>query len=230
MRKVHINFADRDFYFRGKSDKGVMSHFWNNLFNITTTKDKPLNIIDAGAHIGDETLRFRYFHPDANIVAIEAEKNNFEVLSKNFSEDKNVKLFNKALWNEKTTLNIAQHSDSTEAFRVREKDSSNTSSTEIKTITIPIIMQENNWDEIDILKLDIEGAEKTIFTKNFDEWIEKVNVFVFEIPDSDIPGTTQLIFDAISKHGIIVTCHNVDEYLVLIKENQPFGLERIKYY
>ena len=39
------------------------------------------------------------------------------------------------------------------------------SSEEVQGITISKILLENNFDNIDILKLDIEGAEKYLFAK-----------------------------------------------------------------
>jgi hypothetical protein len=49
-----------------------------------------------------------------------------------------------------------------------------------KTITIDKIMNDFKIEEIDILKMDIEGAEKEVFN-NSRRWIQKVNAIVVEL-------------------------------------------------
>ena len=69
---LRVRKLRRAIVFRGRTDKGVMSHFFKPGYRILDTVDNPvLVIVDAGANIGDETLRFRHFHPHARIVAIE---------------------------------------------------------------------------------------------------------------------------------------------------------------
>jgi hypothetical protein len=46
-------------------------------------------IVNAGANIGDETIRFRHFHPEATIIALEPHAGNFHVLKKNVEADPN---------------------------------------------------------------------------------------------------------------------------------------------
>ena len=52
--------------------------------------------------------------------------------------------------------------------------------------------------EIDILKLDIEGAEYEVFSRNYESWIHRVEVIIVECADKDRPGTTQAMFRALS--------------------------------
>ena len=227
LKSVKIKRMRRKIYFRGKADIGVMSHFWKPLYHIECTKpNKQLAIIDAGANIGDETIRFQHFHPNATILAIEAEQDNFSVLKKNFQETPNVHCYHKALWYETTTLSLSKNSDSNESFRVNEETKQ--AALQVGTITIPELMQTHQLNEIDIIKLDIEGAEKALFSYNTDEWISKVNVFIFEIPDYDNPGTTRLIFEKLAAMNFNV--FRSDESLVLIKADQPFRLHSILYY
>ena len=45
----------------------------------------------------------------------------------------------------------------------------------INAYTIPQLMKEYNCNQIDILKLDIEGAEYELFSKNDCGFVESIN-------------------------------------------------------
>ena len=71
----------------------------------------------------------------------------------------------------------------------------------LKTITISKILKESGFDKIDLLKIDIEGAEKEVFgADNVDEWLSRVNVLVIELHDRMKRGCSYEFFKAISKY------------------------------
>ena len=99
LMTVRIRFCGRSFSFRGRDDRGVMTHFAIDNYRIMDCPDRPVRyIIDAGANIGDETLRFRHFHPQATIVAVEPAADNFALLLRNFRDDPKVKPICRGLW------------------------------------------------------------------------------------------------------------------------------------
>ena len=55
------------------------------------------------------------------------------------------------------------------------------SSEEVDAITMSQILLKNDFKNIDILKIDIEGAERYIFDESSKDWIDKVNVIIFLI-------------------------------------------------
>ena len=57
--------------------------------------------------------------------------------------------------------------------------------------------------EIDILKLDVEGAEKNIFSSNTN-WISKVQLLIIELHDEVVPGCSREFFSAISEYDFEV--------------------------
>lgn len=206
----------------GKVDKGVLSHFYKEGYFIEDIEGhRIVNIIDAGAHIGDETARFLIHHPNAKIVAIEAAERNFSLLQKNFQNVKNVELIKGAIWPVKSNLKVV-HGDSMESFKVVETPDTNET---ILAWSVQDIMEKMGWDRIDILKLDIEGSEYELFTRNFEDWIGKVNVFIFEVPDNDHAGTTQAIYQSLKnyKYNTFVCGEN----LVLIKSDIPWKLRKV---
>jgi hypothetical protein len=50
--------------------------------------------------------------------------------------------------------------------------------------------------KIDIFKLDIEGAEKELFSVNYERWLEKTNVIIIELHDRFRDGCTEELNNA----------------------------------
>lgn len=212
------------FNFEGIIDYGVMSHFYKEGYLIEDNEtDRIRRILDVGANIGDETARFLVHYPSAHIVSVEPAPRNFAILKKTFKEIKNVELINGAVWPVKTNLKIVP-GRTMEAFTVIET-SDNLGS--IPALTIPDIMEKMDWDAIDILKLDIEGSEYELFTRNHKEWTGKVKVFIFEVPDNDRLGTTQEIYKALNENGLKYNTFVCGENIVLIREGLSWRLRKV---
>ena len=147
-------------------------------------------------------------------------------MKKTFSEFDNVQVMNKAIWNTShETLYISnpnitdiKHScNFHSSFQVGSLISAENNYGEVSTISISDILHGKSWDRIDILKLDIEGAEKQIFTHDYNEWLPKVNCLIIEVADQDDPGTLQLVFQSMSHLSLKYNCFISGECLVFIK-------------
>lgn len=210
------------FNFESEHDRGVISHFYTESYFIEDVKDQPITrIIDAGANIGDETARFCIHYPDAKIVAVEASDRNFVLLQENFNGVENVELVKGAVWPVKANLKIIS-GNAMEAFKVIEMEGPKGS---ISAWSIQDILDKMGWDKVDILKLDIEGAEYELFTRDYEKWVNKVNAFIFEVPDNDRAGTTQEIYRALNQHSYNTSI--CGECLVLIRSDLPWKLRKV---
>lgn len=56
----------------------------------------------------------------------------------------------------------------------------------IECVSMPTILKEYSIDRIDILKMDVEGAEKTIFAAKPEEWLNRVGLLIIEIHGREI--------------------------------------------
>ena len=77
-----------------------------------------------------------------------------------------------------------------------------TEETTLKTITIQNIMEKQNWDQIDILKMDIEGAERFIFTGEHHDFLQKVKTIAIEIHDEF--NIRNKIYDILKECGFTI--------------------------
>lgn len=122
-------------------------------------------IIDAGAHIGLATLYFKKQYPMAQITAIEPHPVNFKLLEQNVWENalEDVSCLQVALAEEAGLLTM--HADTTNTWlsTVSVNESAWNGQQQTRPVQVPAITLSSLLTQpIDLLKLDIEGAESRV--------------------------------------------------------------------
>jgi FkbM family methyltransferase len=154
----------------------------------------PRIIIDAGANIGASTIYFARRFPSAYVIAIEPELENFRLLERNLCGYPNVKLINAALWGSKETRSIVSRATGSVGFTIVETEANRVQTgQEIKCITMTDLMGDLPNDCVDLLKMDIEGAEKNVL-ENSQAWIDRVRVLTAELHDRIVFGCTRAFY------------------------------------
>jgi len=156
----------------------------------------PKIIIDAGANIGLSSVYFATQYPSARIFAIEPEKDNFELLRKNTERFQNITPICAALMQKEGQGVIFDTGDGSLAYQVKEVHDQ---LGEVSCITIPSLCAEHSISKIDLLKIDIEGAEKEIFSDNCD-WLSIVDVLIIELHERIVSECNKTVFDAVQAH------------------------------
>jgi FkbM family methyltransferase len=151
----------------------------------------PKLIVDAGANIGLATLYFSSKFPAAKIISIEPEQSNYELLVRNCAGTANVTPCRAAIWNSDTSLQIVNPDAEKWAFSVMPGAFNGSG---IKALTIPQILTQSGNDKIDILKLDIEGAERELFVDGCEEWLPRVKLIIIELHDRYAPGCSRAVY------------------------------------
>jgi FkbM family methyltransferase len=145
-------------------------------------------IIDAGANIGLSALFFANRYPEAKIVAIEPEDSNYEMLCLNAKPYPGIKPVRAALWKENEDLFLFDKGHGNHGFQISgsgNDDGSRVGS--VPGLTVDSILREAGEEKIDILKVDIEGAEREVFATPA-EWIGRVGTVMVELHDEIKPG------------------------------------------
>ena len=115
------------------------------------------------------------------------EASNFELLERNTRHLAGIHAMHAAIWSERCQLTIANPAEEKWEFRmVRLAGSS------IEAVTIPDLLQWAETDRIDLLKLDVEGAESEIFAAG-STWLERTHYLIIELHDYLIPGWWRLV-------------------------------------
>jgi FkbM family methyltransferase len=156
----------------------------------------PQIIVDAGANIGLASIFYANKYPSARIIAIEPEASNFQMLVKNTAAYSRVKTVNAALWSENCELDIFDPEQGHTAFQMRgETDTRGTQRARVSGITLDKLMSDFGINHIDLLKVDVEGAERQVFAQP-DRWIAGVENIAIELHDWMLPGCEDAVQQA----------------------------------
>ncbi len=199
LSKIKEDWIEFPFYIRSSTlDEGtyreVFLHKWYD-FNVKRT---PGVIIDAGAHIGLVSIYLANKFPDSKIYAIEPEYNNFKLLKKNIASYKKIIPIRAALWNKNESIDVIDTGRGNNSFMTCEKyrdyDKSKEYYYTTEGMTVDSLMKKESIKHIDILKMDIEGAEKEVFT-NCSSWINKVDTIIIELHERIKQGCDKAFYD-----------------------------------
>lgn len=159
---------------------------------------QPKFIVDAGANIGLSSIYFTNKYPDAKIIAIEPEKSNFELLKRNANPYPNIIPIQAALWHKNGEINLIDPGLGEWGFMTDKKTSLDRLQGDfchiVKAIRIDRIMEDYEIDKIDILKIDIEGAEKEVFS-DASSWIGKVDSIIVELHERIKAGCNRSFYN-----------------------------------
>lgn len=151
----------------------------------------PRTIVDAGANIGLTAVFFATKYPSSKIIAVEAEASNFIMLQKNVAPYPNISPIHAAIWSRDGEIAVGQPDSSSGAggewaFVTHEGDGDR-----VRAVTMRTLMDETEIDELDLVKMDIEGAEKEVFKST--EWLESVKCLMIELHDRFVPGCSEIV-------------------------------------
>ena len=197
--KRNVTFSVRhygyDFYLRGNTvDFPVFNGIFARGEYDFTIDFMPEFIIDAGAFIGASSVYFSHRFPGAKIVALEPEETNYALLAKNAKPFENIIPVQVALYGEDTSVRITDPSAEKYAFRVEPGEYSDSG---LSGFSVETVMKRYELPRIDILKMDIEGAEYEVFSGESFEWLMKTRLLIIEIHEHIKPGVTEIILKAL---------------------------------
>jgi FkbM family methyltransferase len=161
------------------------------------SKLKPSVIIDGGANIGKYSRVCTELIPDALIYSLEPVEETFKLLAQNVSAHDNIVPVQKGLYKTNTSKEINIFNSNTHSSLVDIQGLSY-ESTQKQTIELTKgddFMKSHNIDEVDLLKIDVEGAEFDALL-GFDEHISngKIKMIQFEYGYINIT-TKKLLID-----------------------------------
>ncbi len=137
-------------------------------------------IVDAGAHIGLFSLVASVFAE--KVYAIEPHPINYNLLKANLIKNNvnNVITINKALWHKREKLKLYQGSNTSTHSIIHGGETYY----EVESITLEDIfniLEDEGFRKIDLLKIDIEGAESRIFEGKDTNILTRIEKIVGEI-------------------------------------------------
>lgn len=122
-------------------------------------------ILDCGGHIGTFTLYLKNLYPQAKVFILEPVQNNIQYLQANLDLNKttDVTIINHALYGSAGKFYIDLSNKQFDAVSLSSTKPANDEYIEVDALTLDQVLQQNNISRVDLMKLDIEGAEYNVF-------------------------------------------------------------------
>jgi FkbM family methyltransferase len=206
----------------GESDK----HVFGQIF--VDAEYKPLLhraprarvIVDCGANVGFSTAWLAAAYPDSRIVAVEADERNVVQLRRNVRQfGDRVASVHAGIWTDDRGLKIERgryRGGGAWATQVRLCQARETP--DIESLSISGLMQRFEIAHVDILKMDIEGAEVPVLAKS-SEWINCVSAVVIELhDDAGFGNATKVFTEVMERERFVVFA--TGELMVGIRPNR----------
>jgi FkbM family methyltransferase len=151
---------------------GYQLNRWNDHRKIMRSLiglDEPV-IFDVGASVGSETLEYRKVFPGGRIYAFEPEPESFQVLQQRVNADSHITAYNLAVSNVEgvARFNANAAPACSSLLGTDSKAASNWSVTgvyetvetvDVRAVSLDNFCEANDVPRVDILKLDVQGAE-----------------------------------------------------------------------
>jgi FkbM family methyltransferase len=175
-------------------------------------------VIDLGANIGLASLYLAYNYPACKVLCVEPNPETYELLNKNVSKlsrSGRCKTLKAAVWDRHQRLAPDQKipADRYSAFAVRVASASEPSALEGYTMTE--ILDYSGFDRVDLLKIDIEGAESKLFSTQDSSWLDRVGAIAIEFHEDSRNASG---FDDIMRQRGFEILQSEDHHTVLARK------------
>ncbi len=166
-------------------------------------------IVDIGAAIGEFTILSAREAIDGEVFAFEPNEESYALLLQNLEANriKNVKSYPVGVWSHsgKIQLDISN----TEPLQAKSSESKPNSDDgiSIHVISLQQILDEIITKEVDLLKMDCEGAEYTVLIEAPKNTLKMIHRIIMEYHDLDEKRNHQIMTEFLEAHGFTVTIH-----------------------
>lgn len=195
--------------------------FVDEIYKFESIHQAPL-IIDCGANIGLASLYFKQQFPNAKIIAIEADPHIAGFLETNLAHAgfSDIEIVKKAAWIHSDGIRFSQNGSDGGSITT-----SNESSILVPTTRLKDILSQHTL--IDLLKMDIEGAETEVL---FDckEELKKVNkLFVEYHSYSSEPQQLAKLLTSLTDAGFRYYIQTIShtQHPLIVKTNEKMDLQ-----
>ena len=147
---------------------------------------KPKTILDIGSNIGASIIYFRRQFPDANIFGFEPHPDTFRILRENVGQLPGVTIFNYGLAATYKRMTVRAVKANFGAFNIqgRFKDRGRpVADVECEVRRLDHVLREIGIAQIDLIKIDCEGAEADVFSILPDAILNRCQWIVGEFHD-----------------------------------------------
>ena len=141
-------------------------------------------VLDIGANIGLFT-ELALKKGASEVISVEINENAINIFEEIHNGKENVKLVKKAVYDKTGELTIHTDPNNSLVGSIFQDHTSGLSETMIvPSISIDDLLSEFDLEEVDLVKIDVEGSEYAIFDGMSDETLDKLNNIILEFHDN----------------------------------------------
>ena len=194
--KQHVYKGKYTVYFKDAPEflVSIQELFVNEFYKFKPETDRP-RIIDCGSYIGTSILYFKINYPQAIVTGFEPDPFNYSLLTRNLEgwDFGDTRVVNAAIWinNDGISFNSAGNMSS------RIEAGASDVAGKARTVRLRELLNEN----IDFLKLDIEGAELPVLRDCSDKLKNVRNLFIEYHGKYDKPSELNDILNILLENG-----------------------------
>jgi FkbM family methyltransferase len=146
-------------------------------------------IIDCGANVGYSTAYFLTRFPRAKIVSVEPDPENFGMLRRNVQPyGERVQPVSSGVWSHPATLRMSDKPYRDGQAWSQQVCECGPNESGFQAVDMNQLIAMSDAPRIDLLKMDIEGAEAVVFSKNVDSWLDRIETLVIELHEDSMFG------------------------------------------
>ena len=174
------------------------------------------SVIDLGANVGLASLYFAHHWPSCRILAVEPNPETYEILADNLAplvRSGRCAALQAAAWDALAVLSAAPHQQPGGFNSYSLCEDARSSAATVKGLTVAEIIEYSGFRIVDLLKVDIEGAEIRLFRGDL-RWLARVRNIAIEFHE-DARRISR--FDVITEGHGFRPCRE-DKHTVLISK------------
>ncbi|ADG76476.1 methyltransferase FkbM family [Cellulomonas flavigena DSM 20109] len=188
-------------------------------------------VLDVGSNVGLSPLYFSSVFPQAEVACVEPVPENLEVLEATraandltwhvvaaavAAEPGEVTLYPSGWWSSSSTSGHVAHAREASAHRPEHR--LGRQPVTVRAVTVPQLLDELGWDGVDVLKMDIEGAEAEVLAADAD-WLDRVGVLAVDIHAKYVARGELLT--VLARHGLRPAAEAGAHASVFVRERGP---------
>ena len=171
----------------------------DDCYQLTSLKD-PQVIVDIGAAYGDSSWYAKKLYPSAQVIAYEPDPFHTTLLNKN-SVPLGCIVKQEAV-GVSGQVEMILHSDHTQSSAHSVRGIQPISTDQVASVALHDALKQ--YESVDLVKIDCEGAEKEIFEHTDSKVFSKIKRFSIEYHEFVVPGIKDQIVNLLKKQGYAV--------------------------
>jgi len=137
-------------------------------------------VLDLGANIGCASAFFLTAFPNAFVLAVEPDPENALRCQENLRPyGDRARVVQGAVWHSGGELILSRGNQKDWGIQVRRAVRGETA--DVVAYSVPDLLKQAGFPVVELLKIDIEGSEQTLFSENTDRWLSSVRNICIEL-------------------------------------------------